>query len=81
MDGGIRTWNYWDSQHRNQMETKPIDQVETGGAGEKLELPELVDDHSPLTLGDWFALVAQMQAPSQKPAEWWRKPSASTRCG
>ena len=66
-------WNYWDDQSQHhKAETKPIDQVETGGAGAKVELPELAYDHSPLTLGDWLALVApQMQDLSQGAAEWW----------
>ena len=67
-------WNYWDGEDRNsKAETKPLDQIETGGAGAKVELPELAYDHSPLTLGDWFALVGpQMQDLSQGAAEWWK---------
>ena len=67
-------WNYWDGEDRNpKAETKPPDQIETGGAGAKVELPELAYDHSPLTLGDWFALVGpQMQDLSQGAAEWWK---------
>ena len=43
----------WESE-----EQKPaVEQVESGGAGGKVELPELVYDHSPLTLGDWIAQV------------------------
>ena len=59
-------WNYWDGSDQNpKTETRPVDQVETGGAGAKV-------DHSPLTLGDWLALVApQMQDLSQGAAEWW----------
>ena len=40
-------WN-WDNQDPNQKaETKLIDQVEMGGAGAKVELPELAYDYSP----------------------------------
>ena len=47
-----------------------MEQVESGGAGGKIELPELVYDHSPLTLGDWIAPVGP-QMSAQGAAEWW----------
>ena len=66
-------WGSWDDWDQNtKAEAKPMDQIETGGAGAKVELPELAYDHSPLTLGDWFAVVGpQMQDLSQGAAEWW----------
>ena len=46
--------------------------AKTGGAGAKVELPELAYNHFPFTLGDWLALVApQMQDLSQGASEWW----------
>ena len=59
-----------------------VEQVESGGAGGKVELPELVYDHSPLTLGDWLAQVGpQMSDLSQGAAEWWTRRSSSARSG
>ena len=49
--------------------------------GEGVELPELAYDHSPLTLGDWFALVGPRcrtflrELPSGGKAPWRRRRS------
>ena len=68
----------WDVELLGRLGPEPeggdqqIDQLETGVAGAKVELPELAYDHSLLTVGDWLALVApQMQDLSQGAAEWW----------
>ena len=64
-----KSWNVWE----NQEDVKAVvEQVESGGAGGKVELTELIYDHSPLTLGDWLAQVGpQMSDLSQGAAEWW----------
>ena len=69
-----RSWTAWKSWKgwENEEQKPAVEQVESGGAGGKVELLELVYDHSLLTLGDWIAQVGpQMSDLSQGAAEWW----------
>ena len=76
-------WRDWNRSWDDPVTKSVVEQVESGGAGGRVDLSELMYDHSPLTLGDWLALVgSQMSDLLQGAAESpWSRQSSCTRPG